>query len=253
MTSAVASLRRRASMLCGIVLVAVAYGFTRLPSPSLTERSGMSARFQFARQGMPEVPHGPYKYIRAVHPSLRRIAGWMSTLGAAVALADLDADGLSNDLCHVEPRTDQVIVAPVPGTGDRYRPFVLSTGALPYDAATTAPMGCLAADLNEDGLMDLVVYYWGRTPVAFLRKSGTPGVKAALQPADFEPVDLVPTGERWYTNAAFVADLDGDGHLDIVIGNYFKDIPCLAGRSATSLPRCDNSRPGASPSCATTA
>ena len=46
-----------------------------------------------------------------------------------MALADLDADGLPNDVCRVEPRTDQVIVAPVPGTGDRYRPFALDAGA----------------------------------------------------------------------------------------------------------------------------
>ena len=223
MNSLPAWLRGRATILSGIALVAVAYGFTRQPAPSAAERYARAARFRFDRQPLPEPAHGPYKYIRAVHPSLRRIAGWMSTLGAAVSLADLDADGLSNDMCRVEPRTDQVIVSPVPGTGARYHPFALETGSLPYDAATTAPMGCLAADLNEDGLMDLMVYYWGRTPIAFLRKSGAPGVQAPLSAADFWPIDLVSTGDRWYTNAAFVADLDGDGHLDIVIGNYFKD------------------------------
>ena len=35
---------------------------------------------------------------------------------------------------------------------------------------TMAPMGCLPGDLNEDGLMDLLVYYWGRTPIAFLHR-----------------------------------------------------------------------------------
>jgi enediyne biosynthesis protein E4 len=223
MNPAVASLRRRAAMFCGIALAAVAYLFARLPGPSEAEQAASAARFHFARLAMPEAPHGPYHYIRQVHPSLRGIDAWMSSLGAAVALADLDADGLSNDLCRVEPRTDQVIVAPVPGTGDRYRPFALEPSGLPYDPATTAPMGCLAADLNEDGLMDLVVYFWGRTPIGYLRKSGTPGVQTALQASDFTPVDLIPTGERWYTNAAFLADLDGDGHLDLVIGNYFKD------------------------------
>src|SRR5215469_9730304 len=90
--------RRRAAMLSGLVLVVVAYGFTRLPAPSATEQSRLAARFHFSRDPAPEAPHGPYHYIRQVHPSLKRIAAWMSSVGAAVALADLDADGLSNDM-----------------------------------------------------------------------------------------------------------------------------------------------------------
>ena len=38
-----------------------------------------------------------------------------------------------------------------------------------YDPATMAPMGCLPGDFDEDGRLDLLVYYWGRTPVLFLR------------------------------------------------------------------------------------
>jgi hypothetical protein len=36
-------------------------------------------------------------------------------------------------------------------------------------------------------------------------------------------LEIVPTGERWFTNALTLADLDGDGHVDIVAGNYFQD------------------------------
>src|SRR5436305_1587410 len=100
---------------------------------------------------------------------MERISGWVSAVGAAVALNDLDGDGLSNDVCYVDPRTDQVILAPVPGTPARYQPFELDRSPLPFDAATMAPMGCLPGDFNEDGLIDILVYYWGRAPVIFLR------------------------------------------------------------------------------------
>src|SRR5258708_39010603 len=188
-----------------------------------SECDELASRFHFTRLAAPEIPGSEYKYVRQVHPSLKRISAWLSSVGAGVALADLDGDGLSNDLCQVEPRTDQVIVAPVPGTGDRYKPFTLVPNPIRYDPSTMAPMGCLGADLNEDGIMDILVYYWGRTPVAFLRKTGKPGVASPVQASDYLPVDIVPTGERWFTNALTLADLDGDGHIDIMVGNYFQD------------------------------
>jgi hypothetical protein len=37
------------------------------------------------------------------------------------------------------------------------------------------------------------------------------------------PREVVPEGGDWYSNAAALADLDGDGHLDLIVGNYFPD------------------------------
>jgi hypothetical protein len=144
-----------------VALIFVFYSLSRLlvlPATTLPEMSGFEPRA-----------------IRQVHPQLAHIAGWLSAMGAAVALNDLDGDGLPNDLCHVDIRIDQVIIEPAPGTPTRYTPFVLDYSALRYDAATMVPVGCLLNDMNEDGRMDLLVYYWGRTPVADLNQGGEPG------------------------------------------------------------------------------
>ena len=213
--------RHSLTKIAAALIVAVLFIQAREPRISASDRSTLASRFHFVRYTLPDSTAVPSKSVRAVHPSLKRISAWISSVGAAVAAGDLDGDGLANDVCLVDPRTDQVRIEPAPTTGDRYAPFDLKPAR--YDASKMAPMGCLIGDVNEDGLLDIVVYYWGRTPVAFLRASGTPGHKSRLAPEDFQAVELVPGEERWYSNAGLFADVDGDGHPDLIIGNYFQD------------------------------
>jgi hypothetical protein len=208
--------QRHARRLVAIALLGTLYLLARLPNISYAERQRLASQFRFDRATLPVVPGPEVRSVRPVHPSLRHVAAWISSVGAGVALSDLDGDGLPNDLCYVDVRTDQVIVAPVPGTGARYRPFALDAGPL-FSRETMAPTGCLPGDMNEDGRVDILVYYWGRTPVAFLHAG------AEMTAAAFRPVEIAPGGERWYTTAATFADVDGDGHADLIVGNYFED------------------------------
>ncbi len=215
--------RRQAARLTALGLLLALYGFTRNPSLGDDERAALASQFRFERTPLPGHV-GPDHDVRQVHPSFYNHASWVSAIGASVALADLDGDARANDLCTVDPRSDEVLAAPVPGTPGRFGSFLLRPAGLPYDASTMAPMGCMVGDFNEDAAADLLVYYWGRTPVLFLRRAGA-GLE--LGAAAFRPVELVATRGAapaiWNTAVATQADFDGDGHIDLVFGNYFQD------------------------------
>lgn len=194
------------------VIALVLFGFakatTGYPAPEPTD-------LRFSEQPLAEAETPSDRNVRPVNPSYNAIRGWISAVGAAVAVGDIDGDSKTNDICLVETRDDSVRVQPAEPGSARYAGFRLAPQTAGYPAGTVAPMGCLPGDYNEDGATDLLVYYWGRPPVIYYGGSGE------MAAARFQPMPLLAEHGAWYTNAAIQADVDGDGHVDLVFGNYF--------------------------------
>jgi hypothetical protein len=217
-------LRRNVRRLVAIAILAsviVTYQVANIPA--VADLTQMQFPYAFSRHQLPEVPGPEKRDHRPMHPDFAHIEACMSTLGAGAALADIDGDGLPNDVCYVDTRTDQVIVTPAPGTGDRYTPVVLNPNLREplYTRTTMGPMGCVAADVDEDGRTDLLVYYAGRTPILYLSRPKNDSDMPSAE--NFVPVDIIPGGEIVVTGSATFADLDGTGHLELILANYFQD------------------------------
>jgi len=228
-------LRRQLPGIVALALVATTFWVGRLPESSAADKDAMASRYSFTPMDI-AMPGGyAQKTIRRVNKEYEHVDAWISSVGAAIAMNDLDGDGLSNDLCITDPRIDRVVVTPTPGVGDRrYQPFALSTDSLPMNDVM-APMGCVPGDFNEDGRLDLLVYMWGRTPIVHLARTDATGLSASAYVAaelvnEPNSLDGVYNGPQWNTNAVAVDDLDGDGHVDVYVGNYFPHSPVLDDR-----------------------
>jgi hypothetical protein len=74
-------LRRYATIIVALAVVAAFGVMARFPTTSKQQAAELASRFHFSKQPMPEVANHPaYKYVREVHPSLKRIASWISSL-----------------------------------------------------------------------------------------------------------------------------------------------------------------------------
>ncbi len=199
--------KNKFSALLALAILGILYISARLPSMDASELVSLADQFRF-QTAVLNIEESNIKTIRKVNPAYKAIDAWISSVGAAISFTDLDNNGRFDDLILTEVRTNKVYRI----NNDLETVGTFDVDQLPYDAITMAPMGTLSHDFNEDGEMDVLVYYWGRSPVLFLQEDG-----------GFEEKELVAPYQNWFSNAATLADVNGDGHADIMIGNYFPD------------------------------
>ena len=221
------ALRGKVAAVCAVILIAMTWHVAQIPTISLNQQTRLAMPFKFKLNPL-DGKITP-RTARQVAPSLKAISGWISSVGASVALTDLQNAGRPQDVCIVDPRYNTVTLEPVPGTGKRYSPIHLTPRELPYNPVTMAPMGCVPGDYDEDGKMSVLVYYWGRSPVLFLRND----LPLSEGAAAFTPQELVSPYQVWNTNTVTLADITGDGHTDILVGNYFPDGAQVLNPNAT--------------------
>jgi len=176
----------------------VAFRFVEIEA----EASGIAAR--------------PGAVLQEVDPRIRHIAKWILSVGDAVAVADVDGDGLQ-DLFFTYPLKDARDRAALYRNRGNFRFERVPLPALDRYADPRAhglPSGALFLDYDNDGDQDLLVLTgWGR-PV-LLRNRLVEDGRLAFEDATHE------LGLDTYTISvtANALDLDRDGRLDIVIGN----------------------------------
>jgi hypothetical protein len=166
---------------------------------------------------------------------------------AKVALGDLDADGdldlvaVLNSSNFTYYRNDGTPAAPS---------YVLQTGAaspLSGISFSGAPHDPALGDVDGDGLIDLLVGANYNTKLQYLRNTGTANAPAfTLQTGAADPFAAGVTISALAPHPA-LADLDGDGALDAIVGDVAGDLH-LFDRGRYSLDVTVTAEPDVAPS-----
>jgi hypothetical protein len=132
----------------------------------------------------------------------------ISVVCAGMAIGDIDGDG-KPDIVVSNPQAGKVSILRNTTVGSviSFAPpvdFIVPTNG-------STPFSVTLGDIDGDGKVDVITPNFDANSVSVLRNTSTSGSISFAARADFA------TGSR--ANAAAVADIDGDGKLDIVVAN----------------------------------
>jgi large repetitive protein len=139
-----------------------------------------------------------------------------------IALADFNADNLV-DVVVVSPTSNRVFILLSHSDSTLSLPVALEVGA--------NPSSVVVGDLNSDGNPDLAVTNRGSNSVSVLFSRGDGSFCPA---ANFSTENLSTTGTP---DSIFVADLDGDNDLDLLIVNTNGTVSVLLNTSTCAAMR----------------
>ena len=212
-------MRRYARPLLAVLFVAL------LATPALVRQFGSRAPVKDSasdardRYGFRLVESSTLAGLDFVHAAptfdakLAHIMPQVASMGAAVAIVDVDRDGLADLYVtnSAEGSHNRLYRNRGDGTFEDVAP-ALGLAAL-NEPATGVSMGSVWGDYDNDGFPDLLLYRWGRPELfhndggrAFTRVSDQAGLPA------------------WANiNSAIWFDFDRDGRLDFFMGGYYAD------------------------------
>lgn len=162
---------------------------------------------------------------------------------ASVAVADVDGDGnldvVVANSCVTADDCTRGTISVLLGNGDR----TLRT-AVSYDVGPGQPLSISVGDVNRDGKPDLAVAIWsGGTGFG----GSAAGVLLGNGDGTFEPVVSYDSGAD--SDSVAIADLNGDGKPDLLVGDLISVAVLLGNGDGTFQPKVEYSAsiPGDTP------